>query len=68
MYYIKELEGNKAHIHIKTISQRHVRIKNIDGWGWLRETVLSIKQTEDLFNAKFRWVTNDDKTKTRVFL
>ena len=66
MYYIHEYEGQKVHIYVKSTG---VYIKNRLG------TMLSvldeprtIKQAERLFNARFRWVTNDDKIRTRVFL
>ena len=77
MYYISKIPGQTrdqpVHIHVKnnkrivvknTGTECSIRINN----GWLREVKLSLRQTEQLFNAKFRMVTNDDKTKTRVFL
>jgi len=66
MYYMKKFEGKIVHIHIK---QDGVYIKNRQG------TMLSvldeprtIKETEQLFNTKFKIVTNDDGSKTKVFM
>jgi len=66
MYYIHEYEGQKVHIHVKSDG---VYIKNRQG------TMLSvldeprtIRQTEQLFNAKFRTTTNNDGSKTKLFI
>ena len=68
MYYIHKLPNTDklVHIHIK---QDGVYLKNRDG------TMLSvideprtIRQTEALFNARFRTVTNDDGSKTKLFM
>lgn len=66
MYYIKEIEGKKVHIHVK---RKGVYIK--DRLGTMLSVIdepRTIRQTEQLFHARFRMETNDDKTKTKVFL
>ena len=66
MYYMKKYERQTVHIHVKSTG---VYIKNRQG------TMLSvldeprtIRQTEQLFNAKFRTTTNNDGSKTKLFL
>ena len=66
MYYMKKLEGKTVHIHVKSDG---VYIKN------RQDTMLSvldeprtIRQIEQLFNAKFRTTTNNDGSKTKVFM
>ena len=66
MYYMKKLEEQTVHIHVKKTG---VYIKNRLGTMLsILDEPRTIKQTEALFNAKFRMVTNDDKSKTQVFL
>jgi hypothetical protein len=66
MYYMKKYEEQTVHIHVKSDG---VYIKNRQG------TMLSvldeprtIRQTEQLFNAKFRFTTNNDGSKTKLFM
>jgi len=67
MYYIKRYEGQKVHVHIK--HNNDVYIKNKQG------TMLSvldeprtIRQTEQLFHAKFRVTTNNNGSRTKIFM
>jgi len=66
MYYIHEYEGQKVHIHVK---QTGVYIKNRQGTTLSRlDEPRTIRQTEQLFNTKFRTVTNNDGNKTKLFV
>lgn len=67
MYYIKKPLGveEAAHIHIK--GNGKIQIKNFND-GVLKDVLLSAKLTEEMFGAKFRIVTNDDGSKTKIFM
>jgi len=66
MYYTKRCPecGQKVHIHVK--AKQSVIIKN--RCEHIEDKPLYLRQTEQLFGAKFRVVTNDDGSKTRIFL
>ena len=60
----KVIRGQKVHIHVK--ANQNVIIKN--RCEHIEDKPLYLVQTERLFEAKFRIVTNDDGSKTRIFL
>jgi len=66
MYYIKKCPecGQKVNAHVKSNQQIYIknRCEHLGG------KPLYLGQAEKLFNAKFRMVTNDDGSKTRIFL
>ena len=67
MYYIKKPIGKEEAVHIHVKHNKRVKIKDFEN-GVLNKTLLSLRQTEQMFNAKFRIITNDDKSKTKIFM
>jgi len=68
MYYLHKLPNTDKLIHIH-VKQDGIRLKNIEGTMLnVLDEPRTIRQTEQLFNAKFRIVTNDDGSKTKVFM
>ena len=68
MYYTKRCNecNQKIHIHVK--ANQNVLLKNCCTHLGEMKQPLYLGQTEKLFNAKFRIVTNDDGSKTRIFI
>ena len=62
MYYIKKLGEEAVHIHL---TKRGVKITNCETID--KNILLSRIKTEHLFNARFHFEKNKDKSKTMVF-
>ncbi len=66
MYYMKKYEEGTIHIHLKSDG---VYIKNRQGTMLTSlDDPRTIRQTEQLFNARFQTVTNNDGSKTKIFM
>ena len=68
MYYLHKLPNTNKLIHIH-VKQNGVYLKNTQGTMLTTlDEPRTIREVEQLFNVKFRIVTNNDGSKTKIFM